>query len=30
MLPIDLMTPDEDKSAGKDSIPAPEPVPSVP
>jgi uncharacterized protein involved in outer membrane biogenesis len=30
MLPIDLMTPDEDKNASKDSIPAPEPVPSVP
>jgi len=30
MLPIDLMTPDEEKSAGKESIPAPEPVPSVP
>jgi hypothetical protein len=34
MLPIDLMTPDEDKNAGKESIPvpepAPEPVPSTP
>ena len=34
MLPIDLMTPDEDKGAGKESIPvpepAPEPVPSTP
>jgi len=34
MLPIDLMTPDEDQGAGKDSIPAPEsapePVPSAP
>ncbi len=34
MLPIDLITPDEDKGAGKESIPdpepAPEPVPSAP
>jgi len=34
MLPIDLMTPDEDQGVGKDSIPAPEsapePVPSAP
>lgn len=30
MLPIDLMTPDEDKGAGKDTMPAPEPVPSAP
>jgi hypothetical protein len=30
MLPVDLMTPDEEKSADKDSIPAPEPVPSAP
>jgi hypothetical protein len=30
MLPIDLMTPDEDKGASKESIPAPEPVPSAP
>ena len=34
MLPIDLMTPDEDTGAGKESIPAPEPasepVPSAP
>ncbi|TKS63254.1 MAG: hypothetical protein EWM73_01610 [Nitrospira sp.] len=27
MLPIDLMTPEEDQSAGKESIPAPEPAP---
>jgi hypothetical protein len=30
MLPIDLMTPDEEKGADKDTIPAPEPVPSAP
>jgi uncharacterized protein involved in outer membrane biogenesis len=30
MLPIDLMTPDEDKGAGKDTLSAPEPVPSAP
>jgi hypothetical protein len=30
MLPIDLMTPDEEKADDKDSIPAPEPVPSAP
>jgi hypothetical protein len=30
MLPIDLMTPEEDKGTNKDMIPAPEPVPSVP
>ena len=30
MLPIDLMTPDEDIGASKDAIPAPEPVPSTP
>jgi uncharacterized protein involved in outer membrane biogenesis len=30
MLPIDLLTPDEEKGADKDSIPAPEPAPSVP
>jgi uncharacterized protein involved in outer membrane biogenesis len=30
MLPIDLMTPDEDKGADMESIPAPEPVPSAP
>jgi uncharacterized protein YhdP len=30
MLPIDLMTPDEEKAADKDTIPAPEPVPSAP
>lgn len=30
MLPIDLMTPDEDKAATKDVIPAPEPVPPAP
>ena len=30
MLPIDLMTPDEDQSAGKDTMPVPEPVPSAP
>jgi uncharacterized protein involved in outer membrane biogenesis len=30
MLPIDLMTPDEDKGADKDSIPTPEPAPSAP
>ena len=30
MLPIDLMTPDEEKAADKDIIPAPEPVPSAP
>jgi hypothetical protein len=30
MLPIDLMTPEEDKGTSKDTIPSPEPVPSVP
>ena len=30
MLPIDLMTPDEEKGADQDSIPAPESVPSAP
>jgi uncharacterized protein YhdP len=30
MLPIDLMTPDEEKGADKDTIPVPEPVPSAP
>jgi uncharacterized protein involved in outer membrane biogenesis len=30
MLPIDLMTPDEEKPADKDTTPAPEPVPSAP
>jgi hypothetical protein len=30
MLPIDLMTPDEGKAVDKDTIPAPEPVPSAP
>jgi uncharacterized protein involved in outer membrane biogenesis len=30
MLPVDLMTPDEEKGSGKDTIPAPESVPSVP
>jgi hypothetical protein len=30
MLPIDLMTPDEEEAVDKDSIPAPEPVPSAP
>jgi hypothetical protein len=30
MLPVDLMTPDEDQGAGKDRILAPEPVPSAP
>ena len=30
MLPIDLMTPNEDIGASKESIPAPEPVPSAP
>ena len=30
MLPIDLMTPDEDKAADKNTIPTPEPVPSAP
>jgi uncharacterized protein involved in outer membrane biogenesis len=30
MLPIDLMTPDEEKAADKNTIPMPEPVPSVP
>jgi len=31
MLPIDLMTPDENQSTGKDTtVPAPEPVPSAP
>lgn len=29
-LPIDLMTPDEDKTAGKDSILVPETIPSTP
>ena len=30
MLPIDLLTPDEEKGSVKDTIPAPEPAPSVP
>jgi hypothetical protein len=30
MLPIDLMTPDEEKAADKDTIPTPGPVPSAP
>jgi hypothetical protein len=30
MLPVDLMTPDEEKAADKDTIPTPEPVPSAP
>jgi hypothetical protein len=30
MLPIDLMTPDEDRGTGKEAMPAPEPVPSAP
>ncbi len=30
MLPIDLMTPDEDQGTVKDTMPVPEPVPSVP
>jgi hypothetical protein len=30
MLPIDLMTPDEEKDTAKGSVPVPEPVPSVP
>jgi uncharacterized protein involved in outer membrane biogenesis len=30
MLPIDMMTPDEGKGASKESMSAPEPVPSVP
>ena len=30
MLPIDLMTPDEEKGSVKDTTPAPEPAPSVP
>jgi hypothetical protein len=30
MLPIDLITPDEDKGTGKDTISAPESVPSAP
>ncbi|NOT23764.1 MAG: AsmA family protein [Nitrospiraceae bacterium] len=30
MLPIDLMTPDEDTGVGKESSPSPEPVPSAP
>jgi uncharacterized protein involved in outer membrane biogenesis len=30
MLPVDLMTPDEDQGAGKDRMLAPEPVPSAP
>jgi len=30
MLPIDLMTPDEEKAMERDLIPAPEPVPSAP
>jgi uncharacterized protein involved in outer membrane biogenesis len=30
MLPIDLMTPDEEKDTAKGSVPAPEPVPSAP
>ena len=30
MLPIDLMTPDEEKGSIKDTIPTPEPAPTVP
>jgi hypothetical protein len=30
MLPIDLMTPDENQDTGRDTIRAPEPVPSAP
>jgi len=30
MLPVDLLTPDEEKAADKDTIPTPEPVPSAP
>jgi hypothetical protein len=30
MLPMDLMTPDEDQGASKDKMLAPEPVPSAP
>jgi uncharacterized protein involved in outer membrane biogenesis len=30
MLPVDLMTPDEDQGVGKDRMLAPEPVPSAP
>ena len=30
MLPIDLMTPDEEKGSVKDTIPVPEPAPTVP
>jgi len=30
MLPIDLMTPDEEKGSVKDTTPAPEPAPAVP
>jgi hypothetical protein len=30
MLPIDLMTPNDDKMVGKDVIPSPEPAPSTP
>ena len=30
MLPIDLMTPDEEKGSFKDTIPTPEPAPTVP
>jgi hypothetical protein len=30
MLPVDLMTPDGEKEAVKDTMPVPEPVPSVP
>ena len=30
MLPIDLMTPDEEKGTVKGSVPSPEPVPSAP
>ncbi len=30
MLPIDLITPNEDKAAGKEVIPSPEPAPAVP
>ena len=30
MLPIDLMTPDEDQGTVKDTMPVPEPVPSAP
>jgi uncharacterized protein involved in outer membrane biogenesis len=30
MLPIDLVTPEEDQGAGKDTVPVPEPAPSAP